>query len=72
DALERAMSYEEARDIIGEEGTLISSESARIEPGLHMMSLHTEIFEWQNEDNSVMRLLFKSDRLNEMTQVGLE
>jgi hypothetical protein len=71
-ALERDMSYEEASKTLGEEGVLISSETARIEPGLQLLSLVTEIFEWHNPDGSVLRLLFKRDRLNEITQEGLE
>lgn len=71
DELERDMSYEEACEILGGHGALISSETATIEPGLQIMSLLTEIYEWRNEDTSIIRLLFKSDRLNEFTQDGL-
>ena len=71
-ALERDMSYEEASEVLGQPGTLISSEAATIEPGLQIMSLLTEIYEWRNEDTSIVRLLFKRDRLNDITQDGLD
>jgi len=71
DALERGMSYKQACQILGEEGALISSESAQIEPGIQVMALQTEIFEWRNEDGASIRLMFKQDALNEITQTGL-
>ena len=70
-ALERDMSYEEAREVLGEHGTLISSETAQLELGIPVGSLLSEIYEWRNEDTSIIRLLFKGDRLNDITQDGL-
>jgi len=71
DALQRGTSYEQACKILGEEGALISSETAQIEPGITVMALLTEIFEWRSEDGSSIRLLFKRDKLNEFTHAGL-
>ena len=71
DCLKRGITYEQAREFLGEEGTLISSETAQIEPGIQLMGLQTEIFEWRNEDGASVRLLFKRNKLNEITQDGL-
>lgn len=72
ESLERGMSYEEACSILGQSGILISSETACIEPGLQVMSLVTEIFEWPNDDGSVIRLMFKNGALNDSVQEGLD
>ena len=71
ESLERDMSYDEACEVLGQQGTLISSEVAQIEPGIRVDSLVSEIFEWQDAD-IIVRLLFKRGRLNDMSQNGLQ
>ena len=71
-ALQRDMSYEKVCEHFGETGTLISSETAQIEPGLTFDSILTEVLEWSGQEGGACRIMFKSDRLNNCTQEGLE
>lgn len=71
-SLERNMSYEDVRGIFGEPGSLISSETAQIEPGLTVDSILTEVYEWSGKEGGSSRVMFKRDRLNDCTQEGLK
>jgi hypothetical protein len=70
--LESGMSYEEACGVLGEEGVLISSEAAQLEPGIKINEVLSEIFEWQGSEGGSARLLFKRNRLKDLSQDGLK
>ena len=72
DALQEGMTYEEVLEVMGECGELISQESAQIEPGIKLMEQITSIYEWRDEDDHAIRLMFVRDNLHEKTQHGLE
>lgn len=71
EALEKDMDYEEVCTVLGGGGELLSSENAQIEPGIQVMSVVTDLYEWRNEDGSWIRLMFNQKRLNDAAQEGL-
>jgi hypothetical protein len=71
ESLERGMDYEEVCAVLGGGGELISSESAQIEPGIAVLSVQTDLYEWRNENDSWIRLMFNQHQLSDTAQEGL-
>ena len=71
ESLEKDMDYEEVCEILGGPGELLSSESAQIEPGIQVLAVVTDLYEWRNEDGSWVRLMFNQKSLNDAAQEGL-
>jgi hypothetical protein len=72
DMLESGMSYDEVVARLGRPGTLLSDNIAQIEPGIIVGSMETEVYEWQNEDGSTLRVMFGHGRLRGKSQQGLQ
>jgi Cu/Ag efflux pump CusA len=72
DALQEGMTHDEAVEIMGSDGELISSEAAQIEPGIKLLQQVTNIYEWKDDENHSIRLMFVRDTLQEKVQFGLD
>ncbi len=72
DALHEGMTYDEAVEAMGSDGTLISSEAAQIEPGIKLLQQVTNIYEWKDDANHAIRLMFVRDALHEKVHFGLD
>jgi len=71
EALHEGMTLDEAVEIMGSDGELISSEAAQIEPGIKFLQQVTNIYEWKDDANHSIRLMFVRDALQEKVQFGL-
>ena len=63
--LSSGQSFEEVCQILGDPTTLLSSETAQIEPGIPLNALKSDLYEWQNDNGDVIRILFKRNVLND-------
>ena len=71
DTLHEGMSIEEVLEVMGSEGELLSRETAQIEPGIKMLEQVTTIYEWRDDNNHAIRLMFVRDRLHDKSQSGI-
>ncbi len=71
-SLGNGITVSQAETLIGDPGSLLSSETAQIEPGLTLLEQQTEIYEWSDEGNRSIRLMFVRGLLHDKTQHGLE
>lgn len=67
----KGMSYQEVCDILGGPGELLSSETAQIEPGITALAMVTDLYEWRNDDDSWVRLMFSQNQLHDAADEGL-
>jgi len=65
DELEDGMFFQEVCERIGEHPHLISSTNQQIEPGIKLMQQTTDLYEWQDEENTSIRGLFIMGQLRE-------
>lgn len=65
DNLSAGQSFEEVCQILGYPNSLISSETAQLEPGITINPLKTEMYEWIADNGDSIRILFKQDALND-------
>lgn len=72
DTLQEGMTYDEAEEVMGSEGELISSEAAQIEPGIKLLQQVTNIYEWKDDADHTIRLMFIRDTLQEKVQFELD
>ena len=65
DTLAKGQCYDEVCAVLGEPTTLISSETAQIEPGIVGGAVQSELYEWCYDNGDVIRILFKQGALND-------
>ena len=61
----QGQTFEEVCKILGDPTTLLSSETAQMEPGIPLNALQSNMYEWRSNEANIIRILFKQNTLND-------
>jgi hypothetical protein len=72
DSLQKGMSYEQVAKTLGSRGTLVSSNTAQMEPGIRVATMTTEVYRWKNREGASIMAMFGHGKLRDKSQQGLD